>query len=70
MDRGIGLSAFANSGNKLAILQFDSVHGNVDFRDINLFFFSIKEIIVASDIGSCIADISEKGAQRAFIIKG
>ena len=69
MHRGIRLSALANRGNKFAILQFDSVHGHIDLRDIDFFLFPIKEVIVAGDIGSRIADIAEKGAEWAFIIE-
>src|ERR1700676_5382530 len=68
-ETGIRFAAVANGGEKFAILQFDAVHRDADLRHIDGVVFAVQQFIVARDVRAVIADVAEKSAQGAVMLK-
>ena len=66
---GVGLAALADRGEELAVLQFDAVHRHRDLGDVDLLFFAVHQIVVASDVGAVVADVAKERSERAVIVE-
>ena len=67
---GIGLPAFTDRAEELTVLQFDAIHRHGDLGNVDLLFLAVEQVVVASDVGALVADVSEKSSQRAVIVEG
>ena len=67
---GIGLAAFADGGEELAVLQLDAVHADRHLADVDLLVLAVEQVVVAGDVGAGVADVAEEGAQRPVVVEG
>src|SRR6516165_785596 len=65
----IGLALFLDCRDELAILELDSVHGYVDFGEVDLILLAVEQIIVIGVVGAIVADVAEERAERAVIVE-
>src|SRR5574337_2010932 len=68
-DAAVGLAAFADRGEELAVLQLDAVHADVDLGDVDLLVLAVEQVIVARDVGRAVADVAEERAQRPVVVE-
>ena len=65
----IGLAAFADGGDELAVLQFYAVHRHRDLVHVYTFFIAVEQIVLARDVGGAVTEVAEEGPQRADVVE-
>jgi len=68
-NRAVGLAAFVDRRKELTVLQLDAIHGHRHFGHIDLLFFASVQIVVTRQVGTCVADVAEVGAQGAVVVE-
>jgi hypothetical protein len=48
----VGLAAFADGGEELAVLQLDAVHRHIHLAHVDLFVLAVEQVVVAGDVGA------------------
>ena len=66
---GIRFPPFSDGRKKLAVLQFNAIHGHRHLGHIDFLVFAIEQVVVTRDIGRGVADIAKEGTQRTVIVK-
>ena len=51
-EAGIRFPLFLDGGNKLAVLELDAVHGDVDLRHVDAIVLAVAEVIVECFVGA------------------
>lgn len=46
----VGLTAFADGGERFAVLQLDAVHADIAVAHVDFFFLAAEQIVVAGNI--------------------